>query len=256
MNKKATIKDIAQAAGVSAATVSYVISGREDQKISEPVRKRILHLANLMNYTPSRSAQLLRGGKTGILTLRAGCDEPLRRADTLDFLARLSLAARSRGWELTFSFSTAPEKIEHADAAICLDFSEEAFLSLGDENFIPLLGVQCLVKEALFFQVNTDYSRFDAPGRFVTLCPKNEALRLRLLSQRPDAVLIQSLAELTELPGGDIVTDSPAIAKALSALGRAAEYRDDAAPERLETILACVEKSLSRKEFEQHLYFV
>lgn len=40
--KKITNKDVAKFAGVSVATVSYVMNGRTDQRISESTRKKVL----------------------------------------------------------------------------------------------------------------------------------------------------------------------------------------------------------------------
>ena len=47
MHTKYTIRDIAKMAGVSAATVSYVINNREDQRISEETKKKVLQIVNL-----------------------------------------------------------------------------------------------------------------------------------------------------------------------------------------------------------------
>ena len=45
MSSKATIKDIASAAGVSVATVSYVINSTPGKTVSEQTRQRVLAAA-------------------------------------------------------------------------------------------------------------------------------------------------------------------------------------------------------------------
>ena len=59
MEKKVTVKDVAREAGVSVATVSYIMNNRTDQKISDATRKKVLQIANLLNYTPSSVAKSL-----------------------------------------------------------------------------------------------------------------------------------------------------------------------------------------------------
>lgn len=55
-NRRITIKNVAEAAGVSIATVSFVLNKRPGQVISEPVQKRVLAAARELNYAPSASA--------------------------------------------------------------------------------------------------------------------------------------------------------------------------------------------------------
>ena len=50
MNKKVTIKDVAEAAGVCKATVSYVLNDRKDQKISEETKKKVWQVVNMLGY--------------------------------------------------------------------------------------------------------------------------------------------------------------------------------------------------------------
>jgi LacI family transcriptional regulator len=58
-----TIKDVAEKAGVSTATVSLVIHNHK--RISSETRKKVLKVIKQLNYFPSRSAQGLVSKKTG-----------------------------------------------------------------------------------------------------------------------------------------------------------------------------------------------
>ena len=59
---KPTLKDIAQAAGVSAMTVSKALNGKPG--VSEERRKEIRDIAERMNYTPNLIAKSLRVDET------------------------------------------------------------------------------------------------------------------------------------------------------------------------------------------------
>ena len=65
--KQVTIDDIAREAGVSTATVSYIVNDRKDVKISEETRKKVLQICNLRQYTPSPIARLLAGKKNNLI---------------------------------------------------------------------------------------------------------------------------------------------------------------------------------------------
>lgn len=58
-----TIRDIANEAGVSMATVSYVLNDKGN--ISEETRKRVLDVAERLGYRPSGAARSLKTRKTG-----------------------------------------------------------------------------------------------------------------------------------------------------------------------------------------------
>ena len=58
MNKKVTMKDIAQEANVSVATVSHVIN--KTKNISEDTRNNVLAVVNKYNYVPNSAAKNLR----------------------------------------------------------------------------------------------------------------------------------------------------------------------------------------------------
>ncbi|PZU83235.1 MAG: transcriptional regulator [Chryseobacterium sp.] len=67
--KKASIKDIARIAGVSVATVSYVLNKKEGQRISDDTKKKIFEIAETINYTPNRNARSLKSNRTKLLGL-------------------------------------------------------------------------------------------------------------------------------------------------------------------------------------------
>ena len=54
--RRPTATDVAQRAGVSQATVSYVINNTAHQVIPETTRQRVLTAAAELGYTPSAAA--------------------------------------------------------------------------------------------------------------------------------------------------------------------------------------------------------
>lgn len=64
--KRPTQKDVAARAGVSRATVSYVLHGNQSTRvpISEETRERVLRAIHELRYEPDVTAQTLRSGKT------------------------------------------------------------------------------------------------------------------------------------------------------------------------------------------------
>src|SRR5258708_11306306 len=56
MGSKPTIKDVAKKAGVSTATVSYVLNNNPDEVISEKAKKRVWEAARQLNYHPAAAA--------------------------------------------------------------------------------------------------------------------------------------------------------------------------------------------------------
>lgn len=98
----ATIKDVAREAGVTSATVSYVLNN--SGRVSEATRQRVLEAARQLNYRPSITAQNLRSGESRIIgyawhTERPGEWTPIMQ----QFLYNMSEAAEAAGYHiLTF----------------------------------------------------------------------------------------------------------------------------------------------------------
>lgn len=160
--KKVTIKDIAEACGVSTATVSYVLNGREDQRISPETWKRVMHEVHLMGYESSAVAKALATGNNNVVGLyapRLGCAPSRSHEDAL-FVSQLAESLRDRGYQLQFVGELCRSTtIKTLDAIVTLDVDREAFRQIGFNCFYPLICVDGLVDDPfLFYQVNNDFA--------------------------------------------------------------------------------------------------
>lgn len=69
MNRKTSLKDIAQAVGVSTTLVSYVLNNQKENRISKAIAQKIRKVAEELNYQPNQIAKSLKTNKTRTLGL-------------------------------------------------------------------------------------------------------------------------------------------------------------------------------------------
>jgi DNA-binding LacI/PurR family transcriptional regulator len=96
--RRVTSADVAQEAGVSRSTVSYVLNDTRHQSIPESTRQRVLDAAGRLGYAPSAAARTLRRGRSDIVLCLLP-DWPLGEP-AARFLQELSAAFAANG--LTF----------------------------------------------------------------------------------------------------------------------------------------------------------
>jgi DNA-binding LacI/PurR family transcriptional regulator len=65
--RRVTSADVARLAGVSRATVSYVLNDTPRQTISADTRSRVLEAASTLGYAPSAAARTLRTGRSDVV---------------------------------------------------------------------------------------------------------------------------------------------------------------------------------------------
>jgi len=102
-----TIKDVAREAGVSIATVSYVLNNKTDS-ISEDTKNLVLETAKRIGYTPNVTARNLRFSQTRLIGY-AWHDVPGNQVNAVmdRFTYHLAHAAESQGYHiLTFTHPT------------------------------------------------------------------------------------------------------------------------------------------------------
>src|SRR6185312_14686232 len=67
MTRRVTSADVAREAGLSRATVSYVLNDTPHQKIPDETRQRVLATAARLGYAPSAAARALRSGRSELV---------------------------------------------------------------------------------------------------------------------------------------------------------------------------------------------
>src|SRR4051794_10541146 len=107
-----TIRDIADIAGVSIATVSRVLNGRPD--VSDDTREAVLRVVRQHGYSANRSARSLSGGRTGLV----GVTLPIIHATYFSYI--LSGAAEAL-YEQDLRAVLCPTQHEHDREVTLLD---------------------------------------------------------------------------------------------------------------------------------------
>ncbi|MDR2828886.1 MAG: LacI family transcriptional regulator [Acholeplasmatales bacterium] len=161
--KKATIKDVATAAKVSVATVSYVLNGKTEQKISEEVKKKVFQWTNLLNYQPNNNAIALRFNKTKNIAIISSIHlSYIQKVDLMDFLELFYKTIAPKGYKIIYIYQEKPEVINNVDAIVCYNTTKEHFYSLGELNIVPLIAIDVVLQDPIFYQINKDYQAIKA----------------------------------------------------------------------------------------------
>ena len=117
--KRPTQVDVARLAGVSRATVSYVINGLTDGRvpISEDTRRRVLAAVAELGYVPDARAQSLRSGDTNTIGLII---PDIRNPHFWEHAEGVEQEARASGYHLLLS-----------DMALNSEYADEIFRDLS-----------------------------------------------------------------------------------------------------------------------------
>lgn len=162
MAKKVTVKDVAKEAGVSVATVSYIMNNRTDQKISEATRKKVLQIANLLNYTPSFAAKSLATGRNNIIGIsyRLNNNTPTRNLEITNFVNILIPRLNRLKYDVLFMPIRAAEDNlpynQNIDGIITIDLPKKEFKVLADNYYIPIINIDMIINDSLFYQIYSD----------------------------------------------------------------------------------------------------
>jgi DNA-binding LacI/PurR family transcriptional regulator len=133
----ATIDDVARASGVSASTVSYVLSGK--RPISAPTRLRVERSIRKLGYRPHAGARALASSQTNVLALMAPLRAGVNVSVIMQFVAGVVTTARKFDFDvllLTQDDATGLERVADGsmvDALIMMDIE-------ADDPRVPVLA--------------------------------------------------------------------------------------------------------------------
>lgn len=266
MNNRITIKDVAREAGVSVATVSYVVNNRTDVHISEATRKKVLQITNLLGYTPNKTAQALASSRKRMLAFYLPhSSSVLKRAEQMYIIEFISSFLHEKNYGLIYLDDSYTERYDLADAIVCYDVSSKYFYQLGDRNYVPLLALDCqLSNNWLFFQINSDYEKIAAAAQnhfhgsdytFLVLDSENEEKKELFSSVFPSVAYISDFTGLTAYASQNILVINHTLLDALQPLMASEDmlfYQPLTTPEKAEALYQCIEYALDRTSAVSH----
>ena len=194
--RRVTGKDVAQRAGVTAATVSYVLSGSSKQSVSKETRERVIEAARELGYIPDRNAKTLRVRQSNTIgvVIKKSIATP-RFAATLQGMVQ---AASRLGYRLTICRNHMVESSgltdylttyyeRFIDGIVFIGRDNEgpdsASLAIVERDAIPFVILDCQNANPAIGSVDFDYRR----GAFEVTTRALAMRKGRVLYVRPEA---------------------------------------------------------------------
>jgi DNA-binding LacI/PurR family transcriptional regulator len=165
MKERYTIRDVAALAGVSNATVSYVLSGKK--KISEETRQRVLKVIEETGFVPDLNARGLSGKDTRLIGVVIPQTEPgskLMFHNTFysQLLGSIEFATRRRGYHVLISATDMTQdylnliRERNLAGVIIVGTYESRFWDRLRELEVPVVLVDSYCKNDWFHAIRID----------------------------------------------------------------------------------------------------
>ena len=195
------------------------MNNRTDQKISDATRKKVLQIANLLNYTPSSVAKSLATGRNSIIGISYSMDDatPSRNLELSSFINMLIERLNRLKYDVIYmpvnTTSDSASINRNIDGIIAIDLSNEDFVKLADNCFVPVISVDMIINDSLFYQIYSDIPQLAEKASeylgddyyFVLERYKNEEYLTFLTETLPQERILlytpELMADLTKLKG-------------------------------------------------------
>ncbi len=162
--KRVSIKDVAREAGVSIATISYVLNNKKGESISDETINRVREAIKKLNYVPNLSARSLvskRSNLIGVVIPQAEAGKEFMFYNPFygEFLSSVEYEARKKGFHLLISGTEADQKyIQVAqnrglDGIIIVGIYPDSFFQELKQCQIPIVLVDSYCSDHYFHSI-------------------------------------------------------------------------------------------------------
>ncbi|WP_156386368.1 LacI family DNA-binding transcriptional regulator [Aureimonas sp. Leaf454] len=127
-----SIKDVSALAGVSAATVSNVFSGRKP--VNRDLQERVRKAASQLGYLPDRAASQLRSGRTNVVAVLV---PDLTDTFFATIVTRFEALAQADGYDVIVASSRDTPAIEASRLEALLAFRPAGMIAVPCSNEVP-----------------------------------------------------------------------------------------------------------------------
>jgi LacI family transcriptional regulator len=167
MGKRIGIKEVAAEAGVSIATVSYVINNKASESLSPETVERVLAAVKKLNYVPNLSGRILASNKSNLIGVVIPQTEPKKEfmfsnPFYSEFLSSFEYTARINGYHVLISGTNADEnyiqvaKKRNLDGIVILGVNSQDEQQELESSDIPIVAVDSYIKSHHFSTLGTD----------------------------------------------------------------------------------------------------
>ena len=169
---RVTLKDVAQRAGVTTATVSYALSGK--RPISEATKRRVMEAIAELDYVPDLNARGLSMRDSKLIGVVVPQTEPGERlmfqnSFYSEVLGSIEYYARQQGYHILISATDANEsyltlaKQRNLDGIIVIGMYPDAFYQQMKKTQIPIVLIDSYCNDHYYHNIRID----DAYGSYL-----------------------------------------------------------------------------------------
>ena len=165
-NIRVTMKDVAKEAGVSTATVSYVLNYSNTERISHETRMRVFEAVNKLKYVPNMTAKSLASKRSFLVAIIINMEENNKRSKLyqyFDLASEIQKRLNLMGYDAIF---LPTKKITHdivmsrqrsLDAVFIMDMKEELLKEITNQFFVPVIFIDGFIGDPIFCKILTEW---------------------------------------------------------------------------------------------------